>query len=53
MIEVADGASLVINSLAVKNDGWEFRELSDDEQAREEEATRSEGTGWCATTPSI
>ena len=43
MIEVADGASLVINSLAVKNDGWEFRELSDDEQAREEEATAIRG----------
>ena len=43
VIEVADGASLVINSLAVKNDGWEFRELSDDEQAREEEATAIRG----------
>lgn len=43
VIDVADGASLRIDGLAVRNRGWEFVELSDAEQAAAEEVVAIRG----------
>ena len=42
-IDVADGGSLTIRSLTVRNAGWQFVALSDAESASAEEATAIRG----------